>query len=172
MSGASSYYGKSIIETTFTGLITKAPSAIALLRLIVHLPERSVAAHGPQIGVNHLPHQITKTNFMMPTETLPSFAWIPKQGIGFGRAKIARIDLNQHAPVTYVDAFFIQARATPFDRPADMGKCGFHEFPNRMIFAGCQDVIVWLRLLQNQPHTFHVISRVAPVAPSGEIAEK
>ena len=45
------------------------------------------------------------------------------------------------------------------------------KFADRMLLTGRQHVIVWLRLLQHEPHAFHVVAGMAPIAPRGQIAE-
>ena len=41
-----------------------------------------------------------------------------------------------------------------------------------MAFAGGEDVIVGLRLLQNPPHALDIVAGVAPIALGVEVAEK
>jgi hypothetical protein len=56
--------------------------------------------------------------------------------------------------------------------PADVGECGLDELAHRMGFAGGEHVIVGLGLLQHQPHAFHKVARMAPIALGVEVAEK
>src|SRR5215470_798632 len=45
----------------------------------------------------------------------------------------------------------------------------FNELANTMCFTGRNHVIVWLSLLQHQPHCFHIISGVTPIALCAEV---
>ena len=56
-------------------------------------------------------------------------------------------------------------------RAADVGKGPLDEFAHRVRLAGRQHVIVGLVLLQDQPHAFDIVARMAPVALGVEIAE-
>jgi hypothetical protein len=64
------------------------------------------------------------------------------------------------------------AVAAPFDAAPDMGECALNELAHRVGFAGGKHVIVGLGLLQHQPHAFHIVARMAPIALSVEVAEK
>src|SRR3954470_5373725 len=86
--------------------------------------------------------------------------------------KIARIDLYQRLSGRLVEALLLDAASVPDDRPADMSKGLFDEFTHRVCLAGGKNIIVWLVLLQDQPHSFDKIARVAPVAHCVEIPEK
>jgi hypothetical protein len=50
-------------------------------------------------------------------------------------------------------------------------KGGVDEFFDRMGLAGADDVIVRVILLQHEPHRFHVLRGIAPIAFSREVAK-
>ena len=45
------------------------------------------------------------------------------------------------------------------------------KLPNRMLLAGRNHEVVRLILLQHQPHTFHIVLRIAPIAQAVQIAQ-
>jgi hypothetical protein len=61
--------------------------------------------------------------------------------------------------------------ASPLDRAADLLKGDFYKFPHRMRLASCEDIIVGLRLLQDEPHALNEVARVTPVTFSVQVTE-
>src|SRR5439155_26922803 len=74
--------------------------------------------------------------------------------IDFGRAEVARVDLDIVAPVEI-----------------DVREGAFHEFTNAVGFAGADDVLFGPVLLQHKPHGAYVIRSIAPVAARVQIAQ-
>src|SRR6202049_4365032 len=131
-----------------------------------------LAANRDEVSLHHLPHQFIETYLMMPTKLLACLAGIPNQDINLGRPKVARIALDQRLPARLVDALLVGRAASPDDRAAHTNKSLFDEFANRMALASGEHVVVGLVLLHDQPHSFNVVARVAPVALGVEVSEK
>ena len=104
----------------------------------MYVAKAAVAAHFRQIRLNHFTHQFIECHFMPPAEPLASLARIAEQGVGFRRPKVARVDLDEHAAVAFIDTVLGQSRTAPFYGSADTGKGFFGKFANRMLFAGRQ----------------------------------
>ena len=124
------------------------------------------------VGFHHVAHQRVKARSVPPPELGSRFARISEEKIHFGRPKIARIDLHQRLSGRLVEALLLDAASAPDDRPADVSEGLFDELTHRVCLAGGNNIIVWLILLQDQPHSFDKIARVAPVAHCVEIPEK
>ena len=73
-------------------------------------------------------------------------------------------------PDPCIDALFIYTRTTPFDAPVHVGKYLLDKLADRMSLAGRQHIVVGRRLLQNHPHPFRVVARVAPVSHCVKVA--
>ena len=97
---------------------------------------------------------------------------IADQQVDFGRTEIAWIDLDQNPAGAGVNALFIGPFPAPLDRHSNLAKRPLDEFPHRMRLAGCQHIVIGLRLLQNSPHAVNIIAGMAPVALGFEVAQK
>src|SRR6201991_3311459 len=124
------------------------------------------------VGFHHVAHQRVKACSVPPPELGSRFARISEQRIYFGRPKIAWIDLHQRLSGRLVEALLLDAASLPDNRPADVSEGRFDEFTHRVCLAGGKNIIVWLVLLQDEPHSLDKIARVAPVAYCVEVPEK
>jgi hypothetical protein len=64
------------------------------------------------------------------------------------------------------------SRNRPARCSSKVGECLLDELAHRMSFASRQNIIVRFVLLQDQPHPFSIITRMAPVSFGIKIAEK
>ena len=111
-----------------------------------------------------------------------SLPWIPSQerlGLGgvaeqlfyLGGAEEARVNLHKHLTRCSVDALLIHAFAFPTQVDADMMESQRAELTHGVVFARGDDKILWLLLLQDEPHALHIVLGIAPVAEGVEVAE-
>ena len=70
-----------------------------------------------------------------------------------------------------VDAFFVHAFAFPAELDSCMVERERREFTDGVLHAGRNHEVFGLVVLQNEPHAFHVVLGVAPVAEAVEVAE-
>ena len=107
-----------------------------------------------------------------PAELGARLGRIAEQQVDLGRPEIARVDLDQDAAGRWHRR---PVSSTPLPRQtiraADLGERALDEFAHRVRLAGRQHIIVGLVLLQDQPHAFDIVARMAPVALGVEIAE-
>src|SRR6516162_7690196 len=129
------------------------------------------APHRRQVGRNHLLRHGVKACFMSPAESLLRFGRVTNQDVDLGGTKVTSVDLNQHLPRAGLKAFFIDARTLPFDRSTDTRKGLFDELADRMAFAGGQHIVIGSVLLNDHPHAFDIIARMAPVAHRVQVAK-
>ena len=101
---------------------------------------------------------------MSPTELRSRLSRVTDQQINFSRAKISRIDLDEHFVGLAVDANLLPSCAASNDFSADNRKRALDEVAHRMSLSCCKHVVVWLVLLDDQPHGIDKITRVTPVA--------
>src|ERR1700761_7589269 len=59
----------------------------------------------------------------------------------------------------------------PGDLLADLLEGDLDKFAHAMRFAGCENVVASLRLLEYSPHAFDIVARMTPVAFGVEVAE-
>jgi hypothetical protein len=60
----------------------------------------------------------------------------------------------------------------PDNCPPNMGECLLNKLAHRMSFASRQNIIVRFLLLQDQPHPFGIVTRMAPVSFGIKVTEK
>ena len=58
----------------------------------------------------------------------------------------------------------MDAAALPFQFDSGIMECQCGEFSYCMLYSRGNDEILRLIMLQHQPHTFHVVFRIAPVS--------
>src|SRR5580692_72553 len=125
-----------------------------------------------EVGLDHVLHKLVERHAMPPAEQVVRLARIADQGLDFGRAEIARVDLDEHMAGFLIQSFLVGAGAFPDDAAADAGERFFDELAHRMRFACRQHKIVGLVLLHDPPHAFDIVAGMAPIALGVEIAEK
>src|SRR5580692_2390437 len=125
-----------------------------------------------EVGLDHVLHKLVERHAMPPAEQVVRLARIADQGPDFGRAEIARVDLDEHMAGFLIQSFLVGAGAFPDDAAADAGERFFDELAHRMRFARRQHKVVGLVLLHDPPHAFDIVAGVAPIALGVEIAEK
>jgi hypothetical protein len=64
---------------------------------------RSCSLDRDRVGFHHVPHKCLKARLVMPAELGACFACIPEKMVDFGGPKIARVDLDQHFAVAFID---------------------------------------------------------------------
>ena len=88
-----------------------------------------------------------------------------------GRAIEVRRNLNEHLSGCLVDSLFIHALALPLELNAGVVEGKLRKLTDRMLLAGCDDEILRLLVLQNQPHALDIVLCVAPVAERGQVSK-
>src|SRR6266513_3364987 len=76
----------------------KLPSSKLVMRVVM----AAVAAQFGEIRLDHFAHEFVEFHLVSPTEPLARLARIAKERVRFGRAKIARIDFDEHAAITLI----------------------------------------------------------------------
>ena len=89
----------------------------------------------------------------------------------FGGAEEAFVDFDDCSSGGGVDAFFLQSGTFPAQFYAGAAECQSGELAHAVVFAGGNHKVVGCVLLQNQPHAFHIVGSVTPVAASVQIAQ-
>ena len=125
-----------------------------------------------EIARHHLFDQIVKAHSVLPAELSAGLRSIAAQDVNFRRPEVTRIDADQNLAVRLVDTDFVDALAMPPDAPADDRKGALAELPHGVRLSGGEHVIVGLRLLQDRPHAFDVVARMAPIALGVQIADE
>ena len=100
-----------------------------------------------QISVHHLHDQLLKTRFSNPPQPLVSFLRIAVEHTNLSRA---------HEPFIDHDMLFCDQ--------ADVCKRKSAELADGDRPPGGDDIIIRFVLLQHEPHGFHIVTRVAPIA--------
>src|SRR6266480_3406032 len=106
------------------------------------------------VGIHHNGDQVAKPDSRLPAEFCARFAWVRYEYVHFQRTEVSFGHLHVTLP--------IQTR---------ISKCFLDEFTNRVGFAGADHEIIRGILLQDLPHRFHILGRVAPVAGRIKISQ-
>src|SRR5690606_28921182 len=130
-----------------------------------------IALDGREIVVDHLRDEIGECHLAFPTELGARLRRISQKFVDLGWPEIARIDTNDITPRPRIESDFMDALPLPYDFPADAFEDALHKLPHGVHLAGRENIIVGLLLLQDEPHPFDKIPRVAPVPPGIEVAE-
>ena len=144
-----------------------------------HLDQR-IAPGRAVIGENHFLDQLLQAGLRRPAELLTCFARVAEQGFDFRRAKVARVDLDDHIADLDLglvavdlgdDADLIHTLAFKTHADAEFGGGEFDELANAVLHAGGDNEVFGMVLLQHQPLHFDVVARMAPVAQGAHVAE-
>src|ERR1039458_9802891 len=106
------------------------------------------------VVIHHERDQLLEPNARRPSQSGVSFGRISEKDIDLCGTQIARVYFHDFGPVQ-----------------VDTCGCLIQELANRMSFPGGHHVIVRHILLEHEPHGFHVVARIAPIAVRVEIAE-
>ena len=109
---------------------------------------------------------------VLPAENTTRLCGVAKQIVDLGQAEVTGVDPDQNLSRGSIDPRFVLTSAVPDDIPIDLGKRHFDKLPHAVGLTGGQDIIVRMILLKHEPHAFHVVSGVAPVADGVEIAQE
>ena len=122
--------------------------------------------------LHHNLHQVRERRFRwVPAEQSFSLSRITKKLVNFGRAEVLRVNFHQRLSCFCVDTLFVHAFAFPAQLDAGLLERQCAEFAHSMVFASCDDEILRLVVLKNQPHAFNVVLSVSPVSERVEVAK-
>jgi len=113
----------------------------------------AVEAEGVHVGLHHELDETFEGDAGLPAKLGLGFGGVADQEFDFGGAEVAGVKFDVVLPVE-----------------ADVGEGDFEKFADGVGFAGGDDVVVGLVLLEHQPHSFDVVFGVAPVAFGVEVA--
>ena len=122
--------------------------------------------------IHHQPDKLLKSGLCgIPAKLVPRLRRIAKKIHNVCRTVEIGTNLHKNPSRFLFNAFLVNAFSPPFklDSGIMKGKC--RKFTHGMLLACRYNIIVGLLILQNKPHAFHIILRVAPVAQRREIAE-
>src|SRR5487761_842210 len=129
------------------------------------------AFEGLPVGFDHLGNQLLEGGLVTPAEPLPGLLRISEQQIDLGRTVIMRVDRDQAFAAAIAQAALVGTRSRPDDRPADAAERPLDELAHRMRLAGGKHIVVGLLLLEDEPHAFDIVTRMAPIALRVDVAE-
>src|SRR5213594_1448502 len=109
---------------------------------------------GLHVGLDHDLHQLLELHLRLPSQPPLRLARVPHQDVDFGRAKVALVELDIPPPVEPHQTEGLLA-----------------ELLDGMCLARRDDVVIGTVLLEDEPHGFGILGRVAPVTLGLEIAE-
>src|ERR1700730_5263628 len=103
---------------------------------------------------DHHLDQLCEGNPRLPAQNAARLSRIAAQRIDLGRPEVAAIDLDMAPPF----------ESSRLERELD-------ENAHAVRLAGGDDVVVWLLLLQHQPHGLDIVTRKAPIALRFEVSQ-
>ena len=124
------------------------------------------------IMLHHDFHQLFKGSLRrIPAKFALSFGRIPPKIYDIRRTVEVWANLYYNLSRSLVDAILIHPFASEFQFNPSMMERQLTELTHRMLHTCCNDKILRLIVLQNQPHAFHIILGIAPITQAVEIAE-
>ena len=124
------------------------------------------------IVVDHDLHELFERRLLrVPAEFGPRLGRVAPEVHHVGRAVEIFRDGDDGLAGGNVDALFMDAFAFPAEFYACMVESEGCKFTDGVLYAGCNHEVFGLVVLQNEPHAFHVVLGVAPVAKAVEVAE-
>jgi hypothetical protein len=120
-----------------------------------------------KILCNHFFAHLLGGNLWYPSEFLFGFAGIAEQGLDFGGAEVARVNVNHgfFIPIGH----FVDALTFPAQRHAQGFCCPVNELAHAVLQTGGDNKVIRLFLLQHHPLHAHIVFGVAPVAKGVDI---
>ena len=106
-----------------------------------------------QVVGEHDGDEMGEGGLRFPAHDAFGFRGVAEKLFDFGGAEVARIDFDVVLPIE-----------------TDEAEGAFDEFADAVHFAGGDDVVVWLVLLEHEPHGLDVFPGVPPVAAGVQIA--
>src|SRR6266851_548393 len=106
------------------------------------------------IVLHHHLDQFQETDPRLPAEDLAGLGWIAAEFIDLGRPEIAAIDQDMAPPVE-----------------AGHREGELDEIVHTVRLTGGDDIIVWLVLLQHQPHRLDIVAGKTPISLCGEVSQ-
>ena len=124
------------------------------------------------VVVDHYLHKLFERRLLrVPTELGPRLGRVAPEVHHVGRAVEIFRDSNDGLAGCNIDTLFVHAFAFPAEFNACVVESEGCKFTDGVLYAGCNHKVFGLVVLQNEPHAFHVVLGVAPVAKAVEVAE-
>ena len=128
--------------------------------------------HKPHIMLDHDPDEVFEGCLAgVPAEERLGLGGVAQKLFHLGGTEEARVNLHKRLTGSHVDAFLVDAFAFPTQLDADMPECQRAELTHGVVLARGDDEVLGLLLLEDEPHTFHIVLGIAPVAEGVEVAE-
>ena len=107
----------------------------------------------------------------VPAQLGTGFGRVTQQLFHFARTEVFRVHFHQYLAGGLVDTLLIHTASLPFQLDAQVVEGQCTELTDRMHFSRSDDEILGGVVLQNQPHAFHVVLRIAPVAAGIQVTQ-
>ena len=89
---------------------------------------------------------------------------VAQQLIYLCRTEIFRINFNESLTRRFVVTLFIDTVTAPFEFDTNLFEGEGGKLTNCMILASSNHKVIWLWLLQDEPHTLDIVLGITPVA--------
>ena len=124
------------------------------------------------VMVDHDLHKLLKRGLLrVPAEFGLGLGRVAPEVHHVSRAVEVFRDCHDGFAIRHIDSSFVHALAFPAEFYACMVERERREFTDGVLNAGRDNEVFGLVVLQNEPHAFHIILGVAPVAEAVEVAE-
>lgn len=124
------------------------------------------------IMVYHDPHQFLEAGLGgIPAQLLLRLGRVAPQVDHIRQAVEVGADLDQDAAGGLVDALFLHALALPFQLDPGIVEGQGGKLPDAVLHPCRDHEIFRLVVLEDQPHTLHIVLGVTPVPQAGQVAE-
>lgn len=131
--------------------------------------DQLIALSSLEILAHHLGDQFLKQDLRRPAKFFLGLARVAEQGFDFSRAEVTRVDL--HDGLAVPGAGLVDALTCPLDLHAQFIRSDVHKVTHAVLYAGGDDEVFGLLLLQHQPLHLYIVLSMTPVALGIEVAQ-
>ena len=129
-------------------------------------------SHLGHVGVGHYLHQFGERCLLrVPAEFCAGLCGVAPEIYHVGRTVEVGRYLDKHLAGSRVDTLFVLFLTFPAQFDADVAESKLAEFAHGVLLAGGDNEVLGSRMLENEPHTLHIVLGIAPVAQRREVAE-
>ena len=122
-------------------------------------------------GPDHFGYDFSERGLRRPSQHLTRLGRVTYQKIDLGRPEVAGIDLHAYRAGRRIAPLLARALAVPSDLDACLREGKLDELTNGMGLTGRQHVVIRRIVIDDSPHTVHVVAGMAPVAPRVQVSQ-
>mmetsp|Transcript_35635 Transcript_35635/g.55613 ORF Transcript_35635/g.55613 Transcript_35635/m.55613 type:complete len:228 (-) Transcript_35635:599-1282(-) len=121
------------------------------------------------IRLNHVCDQLIQSNLGLPSQQFLSLGGVRLQKVDFGGAVISGINPDDDLAGLLVLTDLLVSLSFPNQLNSLLGKSQHHKLSHGILNSCTDNEIIWLILLQHQPHGLNIFLSMSPISPGIQI---